>query len=173
LIRVQYASSDGAPFCREAVDRKKRHGSNCVWTAFLEKDGPQAGHHYTGLARLHAAPRSQEKLMSFLDRIQHWLHMDSNIDKNPELPMAPEGAVASVAAGLPAQSGSPAAAPQTLTPAAQGRVLLIHGYSANWREFLPWKAALSAAGIATETISVGNYVTLNNEVTIKDLRRSL
>jgi hypothetical protein len=47
--------------------------------------------------------------------------------------------------------------------------LLIHGYSANWQAFLPWKAALSAAGIATETISVGNYVTLNNEVTIKDL----
>jgi hypothetical protein len=63
----------------------------------------------------------------------------------------------------------PGSAPQTPTPAAQGRVLLIHGYSANWKAFLPWKAALSAAGISTESISVGNYVTLNNEVTIKDL----
>ncbi|HEY4355841.1 MAG TPA: hypothetical protein VGN16_08850 [Acidobacteriaceae bacterium] len=72
-------------------------------------------------------------------------------------------------AGLPAQSGNPAAAPQTTTPAAQGRVLLIHGYSADWKAFVPWKEALSKAGIATETISVGNYVTLNNEVSIKDL----
>jgi hypothetical protein len=79
------------------------------------------------------------------------------------------GDAAEGAPGLPMQSGNSTAAPQTPTPAAQGRVLLIHGYSADWKAFLPWKAALSTAGIATETISVGNYVTLNNEVTIKDL----
>ncbi len=71
--------------------------------------------------------------------------------------------------GLPAGTGAPTAAPQSPTPASQGRVLLIHGYSANWKAFLPWRSALSDAGIATETIDVGNYVTLNNEVTIKDL----
>jgi hypothetical protein len=48
-------------------------------------------------------------------------------------------------------------------------VLLIHGYSANWQAFLPWKKALSDAGIDSAKIDVGNYVTLNNEVTIKDL----
>jgi hypothetical protein len=71
--------------------------------------------------------------------------------------------------GLPEHSGSPVAAPQTTTPAAQGRVLLIHGYSADWKAFHPWEKALYDAGIASETICVGNYVTLNNEVTIKDL----
>ncbi len=67
------------------------------------------------------------------------------------------------------QSGSPAQAPQTPTPAWQGRVLLIHGYSANWTALLPWRDKLAAAGIDTDAIDVGNYVTLNNEVTIKDL----
>jgi hypothetical protein len=63
---------------------------------------------------------------------------------------------------VPARSSSPTAAPETPTPAAQGRVLLIHGYSADWKAFLPWKQALADAGIAADTISVGNYVTLNN-----------
>ena len=49
------------------------------------------------------------------------------------------------------------------------RLLLLHGYSAEGKEFLPWKAALADKGFGVETISVGNYVTLNNEVTIKDL----
>jgi hypothetical protein len=48
-------------------------------------------------------------------------------------------------------------------------LLLIHGYSANGAEFLPWRDALAANGLAVQMISVGNYVTLNNEVTIKDL----
>jgi hypothetical protein len=47
--------------------------------------------------------------------------------------------------------------------------LLIHGYSSNGAEFLPWKQALAEANIGSTEIAVGNYVTLNNEVTIKDL----
>lgn len=66
-------------------------------------------------------------------------------------------------------SSSPQAAPTAATPAKQGRVLLIHGYSSNGDAFQPWKNALAAANIPAAEISVGNYVTLNNEVTIKDL----
>jgi hypothetical protein len=66
-------------------------------------------------------------------------------------------------------STSPAAADATVTPAQSGRVLLIHGYSADGTALLPWKAALAGAGIDSASIAVGNYITLNNEVTIKDL----
>jgi hypothetical protein len=54
-------------------------------------------------------------------------------------------------------------------PAKGRRLLLLHGYSAVGAEFLKWRDALAAKGIAAELINVGNYVTLNNEVTIKDL----
>ncbi|HEX2918957.1 MAG TPA: hypothetical protein VHN81_10570, partial [Edaphobacter sp.] len=93
--------------------------------------------------------------MSLFDLLKQVLHP---LDEN-----------AGGSSSLPPQSGDPAAAPQSSQPAAQGRVLLIHGYSANWKAFLPWKQALSAAGISTGMINVGNYVTLNNEITIKDL----
>ena len=125
------------------------------------------------LAILGAYSRSTfpEDQMDFSDDLKHLLHLDKDrpADAGTESPSPAANTATAGPAGLPAQSGSPTAAPQTSTPAAQGRALLIHGYSANWQAFLPWKAALSAAGIATETISVGNYVTLNNEVTIKDL----
>jgi hypothetical protein len=109
--------------------------------------------------------------MSLSDDLRQMLHLDKDkpAEVGTESPLSAANEDAAGSAGLPQQSGSPTAAQQTPTPAAQGRVLLIHGYSANWKAFLPWKEALSAAGIATETISVGNYVTLNNEVTIKDL----
>lgn len=109
--------------------------------------------------------------MSLSDELKHLLHLgkDQTADGGTEVPSVPGDAAEDGAAGQPAQSGSLTAAPQTPTPAAQGRVLLIHGYSADWKAFLPWKQALSGAGITSETISVGNYVTLNNEVTIKDL----
>ncbi len=109
--------------------------------------------------------------MNFSDDLKHLLHLDEDglTNAGTEPPSPAQNAATAGTGDLPAQSGSPAAAPRTSTPAAQGRVLLIHGYSANWKAFLPWKEALSEAGIATETISVGNYVTLNNEVTIKDL----
>jgi len=48
-------------------------------------------------------------------------------------------------------------------------VLLIHGYSANGEDFMPWRQALQDAGIKAIPIAIGNYVTLNNDVTIKDL----
>ena len=109
--------------------------------------------------------------MSLSNEFKHLLHLDKNkpADEGTEPSAVAGGAAPEGGAGLPTQSIDSISAPQTPTPAAQGRVLLIHGYSADWSAFLPWKAALSAAGIATETISVGNYVTLNNEVTIKDL----
>jgi hypothetical protein len=60
-------------------------------------------------------------------------------------------------------------APQTATPATRGRVLLIHGYSAAGEDFLNWRKALEKAGFVPAEIEVANYITLNNEVTIKDL----
>ena len=55
------------------------------------------------------------------------------------------------------------------TPAKFGRTLLIHGYSASGEDFYPWRDQLAAVGIPTISIEIGNYITLNNEVTIKDL----
>jgi len=70
-------------------------------------------------------------------------------------------------------NGDPAAPvtlpPLSASPMTTGRVLLIHGYSANWKGFIPWHDALKSGGVDTIPITVGNYVTLNNEVTIKDL----
>jgi len=102
--------------------------------------------------------------------IKHFLHLgnDAQAAAPPQSPSSPANASPG-SANLPAESGSPTAATQSTTPAAQGRVLLIHGYSADYKAFDEWRAALQTAGIATATISVGNYVTLNNEVTIKDL----
>jgi hypothetical protein len=57
----------------------------------------------------------------------------------------------------------------TKTPAKFGRTLLIHGYSASGVDFYPWRDQLASLGIPTVSIEIGNYVTLNNEVTIKDL----
>lgn len=54
-------------------------------------------------------------------------------------------------------------------PSQKRRLLLIHGYSATGAEFLPWRDALAAKGFDVSLVSVGNYVTLNNEVSIKDL----
>jgi hypothetical protein len=109
--------------------------------------------------------------VSLSDDLKHLLHLESDktAEGGAEVPSVPGAAAAEATAELPAQSESTVPTSETPTPAEQGRVLLIHGYSADWKEFLPWKAALSGEGIASETISVGNYVTLNNEVTIKDL----
>ena len=107
--------------------------------------------------------------MNLPDELKHLLHLgeDKPADAGAQ-PVAAEAAQ-QAAAGSPVPVGGTAAAPQTPTPAAQGRVLLIHGYSAKWTDLMPWKEALAGAGIPSETINVGNYVTLNNEVTIKDL----
>jgi hypothetical protein len=69
----------------------------------------------------------------------------------------------------PAVQNTAAADPASDSPAWNGRVLLIHGYSASGEDFLPWRKALEARGITPTEIEVANYVSLNNEVTIKDL----
>ena len=48
-------------------------------------------------------------------------------------------------------------------------LVLLHGYSASGQAFSTWKNALLAAGRKIEEIAVGNYVTLNNEVTVDDI----
>lgn len=82
--------------------------------------------------------------------------------------MASSGPV--VPASSPVSASGSSASP---TPTSAGRVLLIHGYSANWKGFLPWQKTLLDAGVSAVPIAVGNYVTLNNEVTIKDLGEGL
>src|SRR6202167_3515451 len=109
--------------------------------------------------------------MNLSDDLKQFFHLEKDKPVGPGavVPALSASAPAEGTPGLPAEGGSSTAAPQTATPAAQGRVFLIHGYSANWKDLLQWKEALADAGIATESINVGNYVTLNNEVTIKDL----
>jgi hypothetical protein len=79
--------------------------------------------------------------------------------------VAPKDASGEIPA--PATDVTPvAAADRSTTP---HRTLLIHGYSASGAEFEKWKAALGQAGIDVATIEIGNYISLNNEITIKDL----
>ena len=48
-------------------------------------------------------------------------------------------------------------------------LMLIHGYGSNGQAFSKWRDAFLADGRKVEEISVGNYVTLNNEVTVDDI----
>ncbi|HEY6348895.1 MAG TPA: hypothetical protein VI636_05735 [Candidatus Angelobacter sp.] len=48
-------------------------------------------------------------------------------------------------------------------------LVLVHGYSADAQAFHPVRNALAATGIPTIEINVCNYVSLNNEITIKDI----
>ena len=74
---------------------------------------------------------------------------------------------ASAEPSAPSVEVSPAApSDQSPTP---NRTLLIHGYSATGKEFEAWRNALAAAEIDVATIEIGNYISLNNEITIKDL----
>jgi pimeloyl-ACP methyl ester carboxylesterase len=52
-------------------------------------------------------------------------------------------------------------------------LILIHGYSADGLDFKPLVNALQDKGLAAEDINIGNYVSLNNEVTIKDIAEGL
>jgi hypothetical protein len=52
-------------------------------------------------------------------------------------------------------------------------LVLIHGYSAEGKDFENLKQALVARGIDTKTIAICNYISLNNEVTIKDIAEGL
>ncbi len=68
-----------------------------------------------------------------------------------------------------AETGPSATSATPTSSKGTGRTLLIHGYSASGADLAPWRDALEKAGIDTAPIAIGNYVTLNNEVTIKDL----
>jgi triacylglycerol esterase/lipase EstA (alpha/beta hydrolase family) len=48
-------------------------------------------------------------------------------------------------------------------------VVLVHGYSDKGKSFAPWKAFLESKNYSAEEISICNYQSLTNEVTIKDL----
>jgi hypothetical protein len=88
-----------------------------------------------------------DKLISEIEDLIH--------PPTPAQPPAPDTAV------------SPAApSDQSATP---NRTLLIHGYSASGKEFENWKEALVGSNIDVATIEIGNYISLNNEITIKDL----
>src|SRR5580658_4735765 len=52
-------------------------------------------------------------------------------------------------------------------------LLLIHGYSATGLDFGPLGTALKGKGIQAEDLNVGNYISLNNEITIKDVAEGL
>src|ERR1035441_4692623 len=52
-------------------------------------------------------------------------------------------------------------------------LLLIHGYSAGGLNFEPMCAALKAKGIDAVDLNIANYVSLNNEITIKDIAEGL
>lgn len=48
-------------------------------------------------------------------------------------------------------------------------IVLIHGYSDTAKGFEQWRKVIGDWGVPTATIHVGNYVSLTNEVTIKDV----
>jgi hypothetical protein len=52
-------------------------------------------------------------------------------------------------------------------------LLLIHGYSATGLDFGPLGTALKGKGIQAEDLNIGNYISLNNEITIKDIAEGL
>jgi hypothetical protein len=52
-------------------------------------------------------------------------------------------------------------------------LLLIHGYSATGLDFEPLCNALKNKGIQAVDLNIGNYVSLNNEITIKDIAEGL
>ncbi len=52
-------------------------------------------------------------------------------------------------------------------------IVLIHGYSAEGLDFKPLCDKLTASGIPAIDLNIGNYVSLNNEITIKDIAEGL
>ena len=52
-------------------------------------------------------------------------------------------------------------------------VVLLHGYSVRQQSFRPWREALIANGYDPTTIRLGDYVSLSNEITIKDIAEGL
>ena len=52
-------------------------------------------------------------------------------------------------------------------------LVLIHGYSAEGKDFEKLKQALVERGIDSKDIDICNYISLNNEITIKDIAEGL
>ena len=52
-------------------------------------------------------------------------------------------------------------------------LVLIHGYSAEGKDFESFKQALVSRGIDSKDIDICNYISLNNEITIKDIAEGL
>jgi len=52
-------------------------------------------------------------------------------------------------------------------------VVLIHGYSDRGESFQSWKKILSDRGFETASVFIGNYISLSNEITIKDIAEGL
>lgn len=48
-------------------------------------------------------------------------------------------------------------------------IVLVHGYSDKGASFAQWRAVLEANGYSPTTIHLANYVSLSNEITIKDI----
>lgn len=48
-------------------------------------------------------------------------------------------------------------------------IVLVHGYSDHGESFEGWRAFLAGAGHDATTIRVGNYISLSNEVSLKDI----
>src|ERR1700751_3767935 len=48
-------------------------------------------------------------------------------------------------------------------------LVLLHGYPSSGDAFNLWRTVLTAAGFKVEEIFIGNYVTLNNEITVDDI----
>jgi hypothetical protein len=101
--------------------------------------------------------------MGLEDDLKKFFHRGDTKPSDEATPAEPVTPPPAPAATAPTPGG---AATQAVNP---HRTLLIHGYSATGTEFEAWKAALAANGIDTATIEIGNYITLNNEVTIQDL----
>lgn len=96
-------------------------------------------------------------MSEFIDKIEGLIHRHAAVEPRDPSPENP----APVAEASPAVPSDRSDTPH--------RTLLIHGYSASGAEFQNWKGTLAKANIDTATIEIGNYISLNNEITIKDL----
>jgi len=96
-------------------------------------------------------------MSEFIEKIEGLFHKPAAVEP-PEPAAEPPAPVTEPSPALPSD--------RSATP---NRTLLIHGYSASGTEFQNWKAALGKANIDTATVEIGNYISLNNEITIKDL----
>jgi len=52
-------------------------------------------------------------------------------------------------------------------------IILLHGYASDAAAFSTFRNVLQQSGRTVKDIFIGNYVTLNNEITVDILRRAL